>query len=410
MNQFYVKVFSKFMASSTKKIITPLIILLVAGLLVYVMVIMKPAPEKKEVITKAFLVEAIPVVTENVEFLVHAQGAVAPKHRTTLSTQVSGRVVSLSDKFNEGGFFVKGEVLVELESDDYKTDLLLAEAEVARAQAALDEEIARSEVAAREWSSVNSGRPPELGLRKPQLARERANLKAAMANIDRAKRNLSRTKITAPYDGLVKSRNIDIGQFAPTGTQIGEVFSTDIAQVRLPLTDNDVAFIGDLSTEQPSVLLTADVAGKRQFWQGTLVRDEAVLDEARRVIYGVVEIKDPYNLKNTQHPNTLKFGRFVSAAINGLTAKEVVKLPRYVLRLDGTILTVTKENKIHINSVEVMRADEDFVYVSGGLNLDHKVVTSAVSTPYSGMPVRFTEDVPTKSINSENEDNSKVTL
>jgi RND family efflux transporter MFP subunit len=398
------------MSSTLKKVGIPIIILSCAFATVAVMMFLKPAPEKGEVTSDAFLVEAQPIFTENVEFLVYAQGVVTPKHRTMLSSQVSGLVVSISESFDEGGFFKKGDVLVELESDDYKTDLLLAEAELASAQAALDEEIARSEVAQREWSSINSGTPPELGLRKPQLAREQASVKAAMASLERAKRNLTRTKITAPYDGLVKSKMIDLGQFVTMGVQIGEVFSTNTAQVRLPLTDNDVTFIGDLKTQQPTVSLSADIAGKRHFWQGILVRDEAVLDEARRVIYGVVEISDPYNLQGNQHPNTLKFGRFVSAAISGLTATNVIKLPRYVLRLDGTVLTVTNADTIQINAVEVMRADEDFVYISAGLPINHKVVMSAVSTPYNGMPVRFTQNRPSQAINNDNEQAVEVNL
>jgi hypothetical protein len=121
-------------------------------------------------------------------------------------------------------------------------------------------------------------------------------------------------------------------------------------------------------------------------------------------------VVDPYNLKGNAHPNTLKFGRFVSAAISGLSADNVIKLPRYVLRLDGTILSVTNANTIQINSVDVMRADEDFVYISGGLPLEHKVVTSAVSTPYNGMPVRFTDDKPTQPLNRENEETGEVSL
>jgi RND family efflux transporter MFP subunit len=398
------------MSNAFIKVGIPIFILVAALCALALMIFMKPEPEKTEVVTQAFLVDAQPIFTENVDFLVHAQGSVTPKHRTMLSTQVSGRVISISDKFDEGGFFSKGEVLVELERADYETDLLLAEADIARAQAALNEEIARSEVAAREWESIRTSTPSALGLRKPQLAREQANVKASLANLERAKRNLSRTQITAPYDGLVKAKIIDVGQFVTVGTQIGEIFSTDTAQVRLPLTDNDLAFIGDLKTQQPMVSLSADVAGKRHFWQGTLVRDEAVLDEARRVIYGVVEITDPYNLKSQEHPNTLKFGRFVSAAISGLTAKDIIKLPRYVLRLDGTILSVTDENTLQINSVDVMRADQDYVYISGGLPIEHLVVMSAVSTPYTGMPVRFTSNEQTKSIINESEPSAKVSL
>jgi RND family efflux transporter MFP subunit len=396
------------MSTSISKTGLPIIIIVVAIAAAAAMIALKQEPEKKEPESRSFLVDAKPILSEDVEFLVYAQGAVQPKHKTMLSTQVSGRVIEVSEKFTEGGFFKKGEVLLSLESDDYTSDLLLAEAELARAQASLDEEIARGRVAEKEWSSVNSGQRPELGLRKPQLAREQANVKAASANLARAKRNLSRTKITAPYDGLVKSRLVDLGQFVAMGTQLGEVFSTSTAEVRLPLTDNDLAFLGDMNTSARHVTLSADVAGKKHFWQGKLVRDEAVLDEARRVSFGVVEVQDPYNLISTEHASPLKFGRFVSAAVSGMIAQDIVKLPRSVIRLDGTVLSVDEEQKISINSVEIMRADEDYVYISGGLPTDHLVVMSAVSTPYNGMPVRFTEDEPTKPINSEDEQQDKA--
>jgi RND family efflux transporter MFP subunit len=375
--------------SGIKKVGIPVFILSAAIAITAVLIMSKSTPEKIEVTAPKFLVDVAPIEFNTVEFLVYAQGPVQPKSQTMLSAQVSGKVVNIAENFIEGGFFKKGEVLVEIESVDYQTDLLLAEAELARAKAALDEEIARGRVAEKEWSSFNSSEPPELGLRKPQLAREQANLKGAQANLQRAQRNLNRTKIRAPYDGLVKSRAVDLGQFIPMGGQIGEVFSTDVAQVRLPLTDNDVAFIGNLDEQQPQVTLSADVAGKKHFWEGRLVRDEAVLDDARRVIYGVVEVQDPYLLEQTQkHQSQLKFGRFVEAAISGIQANDVVKLPRFVLRLDGTILTVDENFTLKINTVEVMRTDEDYVYIASGLNPNHQVVMSAVSSPYDGMPVR----------------------
>lgn len=389
------------MSGSVSKAGIPIVILIVAIVCTVIMISLKPKPEVKEIEAKSFLVDAQTIVFQDIEFLVYAQGAVQPKHKTMLSSQVSGKVVAISDNFNVGGFFKKGDVLVEIEQADYQTDLTLAEAELARAQAALDEEVARGRVAEKEWSSVNTGTPPELGLRKPQLAREQANVKAASANLNRAKRNLSRTTIVAPYDGLVKSRLVDLGQFVPLGTQVGQIFSTNVAEIRLPLTDNDVAFIGELNNQQPKVSLSADVAGKKHYWQGKLVRDEAVLDESRRVIYAVVEVQDPYNLNDDKHPSELKFGRFVSAAISGMKANDIVKLPRYVVRLDGTVITVTENQTLKINQVEVIRADEEFVYISAGLRPQDKVVMSAVSTPYDGMPVRFTDETPSKPINSE---------
>jgi multidrug efflux pump subunit AcrA (membrane-fusion protein) len=140
------------MSSKVKTIGIPLSILVIAIALAIVMVSMRPAPEKKEVEVPKFLVDAAPIEFNNIEFLVYAQGAVQPKNQTMLSTKVSGRVMKVADNFVEGGFFKKGDVLVELERVDYETDLLLAEAELARAQASLEEEEARGRVAQKEWS------------------------------------------------------------------------------------------------------------------------------------------------------------------------------------------------------------------------------------------------------------------
>lgn len=377
------------MSGALKRIGIPIFILTGAIVISALLIMNKSKPEKQQVESPKFLVDVKPIEFNTVEFLVYAQGSVQAKYHTTLSAQVAGQVVQIAENFIEGGFFNKGDVLLELEQADYLTDLLLAEAELARAQAALDEEIARGRVAEQEWSSINSGTPPQLGLRKPQLAREQANVKAAQANIQRTIRNLERTKIRAPYNGLVKARTVDLGQFLPMGGQIGEVFSTEVAQIRLPLTDDDVAFIGDLNKQQSMVTLSAEVAGKTQFWQGRLVRDEAIVDNARRVIYGVVEVQDPYLLSGElNHQTPLKFGRFVQAQITGVQASDIVKLPRFVLRLDGTVLTVDEQLMLHINAVDIVRTDEDFVYISGGLDPRHQVVMSAVSNPYDGMPVR----------------------
>lgn len=382
------------MSRSLKKAGLPILIVIVSIGIMFALASLKKQPEKEEVVSKNFLVDAKPIEFGTVDFLVYSQGSVQAKNKTMLSTQVSGRVVSIADNFVEGGFFQEGDILVELEDADYRTDLLLAEAELARAQASLDEEKARGKVAAEEWRSFNQGTPPELGLRKPQLAREQATVKAAEAGLQRAKRNLERTKIRAPYNGLVNSRNVDLGQFVTMGSQLGEVFSTAVAEVRLPLSDDDVAFLDDLSDAKPEVILTTDIAGKTVQWTGVLARDEAVLDGKSRVIYGVVEVVDPYLLEIEKAANAqpLRFGRFVSAQITGISASNIVVLPRNVLRLDGTVLTVDENKQIKINFVTVQRTDEDFVYISDGFDPEHQVVMSAVPNPYDGMPVRFLDD------------------
>lgn len=381
------------MSSLLKKIGIPFIILLGAVGVMMVLFLLREPPEKKPVEERALLVNAKPIDFQSVSFKVDTQGNVVAKNQTSLTAQVSGRVIAVSPVFVEGGFFNKGDVLIRLETADFETEVKLAEADLARAQATLQEEIARGKVALQEWSSFNSSKPPELGLRKPQLARDEANVKAATAQYERAQRNLQRTQIKAPYDGLVVSRNVDIGQFVSTATSLGTVYSTDTAEVRLPLTDNDLAFVSLDSGHPIPVELSATIAGRQANWQGYVVRDEGVLDQKSRVVYAVVEVRDPY-LRNAQREGLpLRFGQFVKAEISGNNADNLVVLPRHTLRLDNSVIVITPDKKIAIRTVDVMRADESYVYIKGGLESTDMIALSAVPNPYDGMPVRFEDDV-----------------
>ncbi|MGB2427128.1 MAG: efflux RND transporter periplasmic adaptor subunit, partial [Alteromonas sp.] len=189
------------MSSSIRQAGIPILVLIGAGIGFLILAAQREAPETKPVEQPILLVDAESFESTDVVFKVSTQGNVVPKNQTVLTPQVSGRIVAIAPAFVEGGFFAEGDVLLELELADFETDVKLAEAELARSQAALEEEIARGRVAEEEWRSVNNTVPPELGLRKPQLAREQANVKAAQAQLERAQRNLARTKISAPYSG-----------------------------------------------------------------------------------------------------------------------------------------------------------------------------------------------------------------
>lgn len=382
--------------SSLIKSMAPLIILVACIVAAGIMIMSKKPPERKPIEEKAFLVDAKSMSLEDVEFTVQSQGNVLPKHQTVISAQVGGTVVAVAPIFEEGGMFKQGDVLVTLEQDDYQTDVMLAEAELAQAEAALQEEIARGKVAENEWRSVKSVVPPELGLRKPQLAKEQANVKAAQAKLARAKRNLKRTEIRAPYNGIVVSRDIDLGQYISVGSTIGEVYSTQVAEVRLPLTDNDLSFI-DLNKGVASgnrVAVSARVGGKPQTWYGKLVRTEGVLNASNRLIYAVAEIDDPYQRNGDANGPILRFGQFVQAEISGTQSESLLVLPRNLLRLDNSVLVVTPDNELAIRPVNVVRSEVDNVYIGSGIKPTDKVVVSAVPNPFDGMKVRLLGETP----------------
>jgi multidrug resistance efflux pump len=158
-------------------------------------------------------------------------------------SEVSGKVVSVAESFDVGQIFAKGDVLLKIDARDYELALAQARSQVAQAQLRLQMEVKEADVVRREWELLNQGEPTGLQAREPQLASARAALEAALAAEEAAKRNLDRCEIRAPFDGMVARAGVRPGQFAALATPLGELFATDVSEVRLPLSANDLSFI-----------------------------------------------------------------------------------------------------------------------------------------------------------------------
>ena len=152
-------------------------------------------------------------------------------------------MVSVSDKFDAGQVFKEEDVLLTIDSRDYELALAQAEATVAQADLRLQMEEKEAAVVRREWQLLNQGKPSGLQAREPQLAQARAALAAAKAAKEAAQRNVERCEVRAPFDGMVAKAVVRPGQFASLAMPLGEVFSTDFAEVRLPLAASDLDFI-----------------------------------------------------------------------------------------------------------------------------------------------------------------------
>jgi len=377
------------------KFILPLLLILlsivvVAGLVIHAK--SKQAARKPQG-EQAVLVDVITAKVESLNFSVASQGTVKPRTETTLVSEVSGKILSVSPEFVAGGFFRKDQVLLQIDPSDYETALKRAEANLASRQAKLSDEQARSEQALKDWRNLGrEGQPSDLVLRKPQLADARANVKAAEADVQKARRDLERTRITVPYAGLIRQKLVDIGQYVTPGTRLGVSFAIDSAEVRLPLTGNDLAYLDlpselEIEKEKPMtipVTLSARNEGKLQRWQAKIIRTEGVVDESSRVVYAVAQVVDPYGVLGESRQNELRIGTFVNAEIQGVRADNVAVLPRFVLRQDNTVLVVGKDDKLEIRPVKVVRSEPRNVYVSEGINDGDRVITTTLDVPVPG--------------------------
>ncbi len=383
-----------------KKVLPVLII--VAAIVVSALLRMsRPDAEQNDPLQLVVTVDAMSVAVVDSYITVPSQGTVEPRTRTNLVSEVAGQVVEVSPTFVAGGFFRQGDILVKLEDQDYRAAVRRAEASVASARSLLEQEKGQADVAQREWDRMTAEeqsriRARELYLRKPQLEEARARLASAEADLEQAMTDLAKTTITAPYDGLVSAKNTDIGQFVTTGASIAETFAVDYAEVRLPVPETKISFL-DLPPATgyknddyaPEVDLVSRIGDTEYHWTGKLTRTEGVLDTRTRVLFSVVQIKDPYNLySNEMGREPLRIGTYVNAAIQGRLLKDVVVLPRYTLQSNNIIWTADNEGRLRPKTVEVLTINGDNVYISAGLKDGDQVVITRLENPLNGMQVQ----------------------
>lgn len=217
-------------------------------------------------------------------------------------------------------------------------------------------------------------------------------MKSAQASVLRAKRNLQRTEIRAPYDAMINNRNIGLGSFVSTGSEIGMLLGTAIAEIRLPVADNQLQFLIDQGNKA-KVNLFGTFSGKEIQWHAEIARSEGVVDNKSRMSYLVAEIKDPYHLDKNKADNELplRFGSYVQAKILGQSIESASIVPRYLV-VNNRVAILDSESKLHYADINIVRQEGGNVVVSKGLLDGDKLIVSALDYPVDGMKLALATD------------------
>ncbi len=354
----------------------------------------EPVPAAPEAARKP-LVEVLVAAPETRGMTVQTQGTVEPLTRISMVAQVAGIVESVNSRFNEGGFFKAGETLLQIERDDYEFAVARATSSVAAAEQRLAEERGRALQAEREWRDLGEVAANDLFLRKPQIKAAEAALAAARADVAAAELALARTTVTAPFDGRVERQWVNLGQFVGQGAALADVYATATMEVRLPLTDSqlallDLPLLGVESASEPVATITGRFGGRDWQWNGLIRRTEAEVDRANRVIYAIAEVDAPFIQREDGQP-PLSPGMFVAAEIMGRSIENLTTLPATALRGDNTVLVVRESGQLERLAVDVRMRRGEQAWVTG-LSRGQRVVTEQSSNLVAGALVDVATD------------------
>lgn len=360
-----------------------------------IIIALNKKPEEKKRSFNTLAVIADYAVQDTVQLSVTTQGEARPRTEIDLVPEIGGKIVYVSPNFIEGGIIRKGETLLRLDDADFKVNVIRAQAGIAQAEQVLVREKAEGEIARVDYEELGRGEPTALALRKPQQAQAEASLQAAKAEFRAAELQLKRTAVRAPFDGRVRTKSSDLGQFVSPGRALGRIFSTDVVEVRLPLTDLDlskidlpIAFVAKDRASALDVTLSATIAGKIRQWQGKIMRTDPAYDTQTRALFAIAEVFDPYGKGSSEEGVPLPPGLFVDAEVKGKTFENVIVLPRDGLRPENEVYVVDDKGKVDVRIAEVLDTNAENAYLLSGVEVGELVVLSPMEKSRVSMTLK----------------------
>ncbi|MDQ8200515.1 efflux RND transporter periplasmic adaptor subunit [Pelagicoccus enzymogenes] len=376
----------------------PIAILAVCGYFTWHLLSSRPEPARWNRQPFEPEVEVSTLELQDYQIVLQSQGIIEARTQSALIPEVRGRILSVSPSFRPGGFFEKGELLVEIDPSDYETELVVADATLAQMELRYAEEKVRADRAALDWKRLgNEDEAPELVLRLPQMRQAQANLASAQARVKAARLNLERTKIVAPYAGRILEKQVDVGQYVSPGNRLATIYAIDFAEIRLPLSEAQLGFIDlpesyrDSETDpkiNKNVRLRVKMGDQQYDWNGKLVRAEGAFDQRSRQLYVVAQIPDPYGSTADGRP-PLKVGSFAIAHIPGNLLRDVFVIPRRLLRESSYVILIDGEDRLVRRHVSPIWADEENIVVGDELKPGERLCLTPVKYATSGMKVRI---------------------
>tara|TARA_Y100000994_G_C15703423_1_gene446242 strand:+ start:3877 stop:5034 length:1158 start_codon:yes stop_codon:yes gene_type:complete len=373
----------------------PLIIILFGLLICVLMIIFRPEVTPDAVKFPDPFVQIKKISPSSINIIIKSQGSIIPQKESQIFPEIIGPVIYVSSKLYEGSSFNKGDILARIDSKDYELDIKSAESTLAAAKTKLSFEEAESNSAREEWEKIGSGEPGDLTLRIPQLNQAKSAVEAAQANLERLKRNLDKTIIKAPYDGLVRKKNIDIGTVVSPGYLLASVYATDYVEVKLPIPDEDLAFLEipldgteiDMQN-QSQVNLMGSFGGEKIIWNGRIVRMEAEIDPKSRMAILIARVSSPYDLSKYKIP--LRVGQFVEAEIVGKKFNNLYTLNRELIKNTNQVVIVNElDSTLEFRSVNIIRYVDDNALINKGLNNEVPICITNLDVMYNGMKVQL---------------------
>lgn len=336
-------------------------------------------------------VSVLPIQADNFASQVTGFGEVQPRHTLALTSEVGGKVAFISNKLAVGQRVKKGQVLLEIQKQDYEKVLASRKAALANAELTLLEEQRKRKQAMLEWQTSGlSGQPDSpLVFRTPQIKAAKAAVTDAKLALAQSQQDIKDTRIRAPFNAVVVASNVQPGSIVRAGAVLGTLNSTDQVEVSIPLTEQQWSQLPSTSTltaAKWAVTLHTTEAGtatsQAPSWQGYVARMAQTVDANTRQRALIVAVDKPYDKKQP-----LYAGSFVKASIDGKVIANLWKIPATALAQTGDVWLLDEQDCLLRLPISISYTRGDAIYVPATTKTA-RLVISPLNSFVAGMCVQ----------------------
>jgi RND family efflux transporter MFP subunit len=365
---------------SARDTANPLYRPLVATVLALLIPACSAGPDRDQENGEAGLVRAVvtrPAAEAMLHTTIEMAGEVRPWAAVTVAAEAAGRVVEL--QVEVGDKVSAGEILVRLDDEQVQARHKAALAEVARAEAALeqaerDRERGRQLAATRD---IAEGDLERLVLACDTLA---AQLDAARAGLDLAEQAVADTVVRAPFAGIISERMVEQGSWIAPGAPVARLLDQDRLKVAGAASQRDRA---RLEAALPAEITAPALPG--EVYAGTV----RLLGQEAEPATGTYLVEIAVNQPVASSGARLLPGMQARVTI-ALGSTRTLAVPRQALvsTSAGEGVFIVNAGKAHFRTPELGQIHDELVEIRSGLAPGDQVVISGQHVLSNGCPVQ----------------------
>lgn len=331
-------------------------------------------------------VQAATATSESVPRYLTGLGTITAANTVTVRSRVDGQLLAIH--FQEGQQVKAGDLLAEIDPSQFKVALAQAQGQQAKDRATLanaQRDLARYQ----QLVKTNLVSRQELDAQQALVSESAGTLKADEASVASAQLQLDWSRITAPIDGRVGLKQVDIGNQISSGDTTGIVVLTQTHPIDLVFTlpESDIATVVKAQKAGSPLSVEAwDRTNKQKLSVGSLLS----LDNQIDATTGTIKLKARFNNED----DALFPNQFVNARMLVDTQQNAVVIPTSALQMgnEGNFVWVLNaDNKVSKHLVITGIQDSQKVVISAGLSAGDRVVTDGIDRLTEGAKVEVVE-------------------